>query len=343
MVLSGLILEASVRGWDIVIVDGKGTALAGFRNWPGVIRYGLGEPEEMHEALVWVEDLMRERYRKVRDEGVDPKTFRPMLVVLDEFTEFTLAVKKWWSAEGAMDNAPDLDSGKKGKPLREAPSIDSWSSIARLGREGRVHIVVGIQQAASKIFEGTEKRDQLGYRLVLGPTTAESARMMFGRSDIGRDVPQDAKGRGTIVRVKNGPPSEVQTYWTPVPKPDGSMPVDKAGNVIVADAEVLDAFRAAAPARSTVQDTKPAQIEAAPAEAPEPEAPAEPGRVEWIRRTADLVLAETWIRHDGITAYALTAGYSDDDDDTTVIDVRLADGSEEVWELDSNDLVEVRA
>ena len=340
VVLSGLILEASVRGWDIVIVDGKGTALAGFRRWPGVVRYGLGEAVDMHEALVWVEDLMRDRYRKVRDEGADIGSYRKILVVLDEFTEFSLAVAKWWGEEGAMENGTEVD-GPRGtrtvkSPLKQAPSLDAWSSIGRLGREGGVHIVVGIQQAAARIFGDTEKRDQLGFRLVVGPTTADAARMMFGRSDVGRDVPQDAKGRGTIVPVKNAAPVEVQAYWTPTPRPHGAMPDDPA------DAALLEAFRAASPAAPAPAPRAPAATVTGSKVSTGGGATIEASGL-WLSRMADMVTEDDVIRHDGVIATVLDADYDPDDDTRTRMDVRLEDGTEEVWDLDCSDAVEVRA
>jgi DNA segregation ATPase FtsK/SpoIIIE-like protein len=210
VVLSGVIVEALARGFEVVVIDAKGTTLAGFRRVPGVTRTGLGEPEDMAEAMEETEALMRERYRSVREDGAEPDDFTPVLIVLDEAAEYATNVSRWWKSEGAAE---------RGSKVRDAPALDSWRSIARLGRECHVHLVVGIQQAAAGFFGGTESRDQLPARIACGPLTQEAARMTFGRSDVGRDVPKDAKGRATV-DLGSGP-VEVQMWWTPTPKPNG--------------------------------------------------------------------------------------------------------------------------
>lgn len=208
--LSGLLCEASHRGFDIHIIDGKGTALAGFRDWPSVKGHGLGEPEDMSDAMLAVEELMRDRYRRVRDDGLEPGDFDPVLVILDEAAEFSTNVALWWK-----------EAKERGGP-RDAPALSSWRAIARLGRECRVHLVLGIQQAAADFLGGTEARDNFGLRVGCGPVTEHGARMAFGRSDVGRDVPAEPKGRATVAYM-SGEPTEVQVFWTPAPKPNGAV------------------------------------------------------------------------------------------------------------------------
>lgn len=219
--LSGLIAEASHRGFDVHIIDGKGTALAGFRGWPSVKGHGLGEPEDMSDAMLTVEEIMRDRYRQVRDHGAEPGDFDPVLCVLDEAAEFSTNVAAWWKAEKTRGAA------------RDAPALQSWKAIARLGRECRVHLVLGIQQAAADFLGGTEGRDNFGLRVACGPVTEQGARMAFGRSDVGRDVPANPKGRATVATM-GGDPVEVQVFWTPAPRPNGAIRDD--------DKAILGAF-----------------------------------------------------------------------------------------------------
>lgn len=211
--LSGLLVEALARGFEVVLVDGKGTALAGFRDWPGVVQVGLGEPEDMAAAMEWAEDLMRDRYRRIRETGADPDDFTPVLVLLDEAAEFAQNVEKWHARLPRTGNS---------RLPKVAPALDSWRSIARLGREGHVHLVVGIQQAAASFFGGTESREQLPARVACGPLKPEGARMVFGRADVGRDLPPTAKGRATMELTDAGP-QEAQVFYTPTPKPDGRI------------------------------------------------------------------------------------------------------------------------
>jgi hypothetical protein len=67
--------------------------------------------------------------------------------------------------------------------------------------------------------------------------------MMFGATDVGRDVPADAKGRVTIDLGRGV--AEAQTWWTP----------DAGGALSPADRDILAALRpAGAPAPTPPQD-----------------------------------------------------------------------------------------
>jgi hypothetical protein len=98
----------------------------------------------------------------------------------------------------------------------EHPVVERWRSMARLGRSGRVHLIVGIQRPDAAVFGG-EARDNFGMRVALGSLSQEGARMVFGRSDVARDVPASAKGRATVMSG-DGEPLEVQTHHTPNPR-----------------------------------------------------------------------------------------------------------------------------
>jgi hypothetical protein len=128
------------------------------------------------------------------------------------------SLQSWWA-----DNKP------KGGP-NKPPGMNAWKSVARLGREARVHLVFGIQQASASFFEGTEARDNFGFRIALGPTTQQSAEMAFGAGWVGRDVPATAKGRATLTTGDDGRFAEVQTYYSPELRPTGrpKNPDDKS-------------------------------------------------------------------------------------------------------------------
>lgn len=206
--VSGVIMFCLATGWEAIIVDGKGTTLAGFARWPGVIDSGFGDPAGMSRALVKAEQVMDRRYAKIRAEDLDPDQFTPLLVVIDEATLMMSRLEAWWAGERG-----------RGDP-RTPPGVQAWKNIAVAGREARVHLVLGIQQAAAGDFDGTQIRDQFGARVALGPTSPESARMMFRDSHVGRDLPVGAKGRATVALASSI--AEAQTYYSPELKPSGN-------------------------------------------------------------------------------------------------------------------------
>lgn len=213
--ISALILQAAAQGWEVRLVDGKGTTLAGFRHWPGVTMAGFGDADSMAPVLTATEKEVRERYRQVRDHGSDPDEFRPILLVIDEAAEMTTTLAAAWRSDRPKGSGPTH------------PAIDAWRSVARLGREARVHLVMGIQQASAGFFQGTEARDQFACRYALGPTTEQSADMMFGRTWVGRDVEPRDKGRATLATQGTEVPVEVQSYYAPELRPNGAARDEK--------------------------------------------------------------------------------------------------------------------
>jgi len=210
-VLTHIVMSWLAQKRDVIIIDGKGTALAGFRGFAGVKAIGLGEGQDMHEGILAAEAAMRDLYKQVRDEGLDPSTLTPTLVILDEAAEFMDVVEDWWAMEGPAWWA---DQGFTGKPPRVTNSLKSWKSIVRLGREAQYHLVLGIQQAsAAMLGGGTEARDNFPMRISLGSASEQSARMLFGDGSIGRDVPSTIKGRATVGWKSAGAAAEVQMFY----------------------------------------------------------------------------------------------------------------------------------
>lgn len=227
VLISGLVMHAAASGWEVRIVDGKGTTLAGFRNWPGVTMCGFGDAEDMQPVLTRTEREVRDRYKRVRAGEIEVEDLHPILLVIDEGAEMTQSLQTWWS-----DNKPPKGGSKP-------PGMNAWRSVARLGREARVHLVFGIQQAAASFFEGTEARSNFSCRIALGPTESTSAEMTFGQSWVGRDVPVTAKGRATWTTGDEGRFAEIQTYYSPELRPTG-RPRNEA------DADVVRRWHAAA-------------------------------------------------------------------------------------------------
>ena len=211
VVMCTIATRALASDCDVVIVDGKGTSLAGLRDWPGVLRTGFADPEQMSEALCWLEALCNQRYGLIRDHDAEPGDFRRIVLIFDEAADAIQAMNGWW--KGGAKKAAKSD-------ITTAPGMDAWKTIARKGREARINLVLGIQQAAAGFFDGSESRDQLGGRIACGPLSEQGAQMTFARTDVGRDLPE-IPGRATV-RL-GGKIEEAQLFWTPAPKPSGTI------------------------------------------------------------------------------------------------------------------------
>lgn len=202
--LRSIITDACARGFTVFCVDPKRIELTGLRDWPGV-RAVASSIEEMIALVSMLADEMDARYAAIEAGDITEDALPPVLIVIDEATEFINRSNAWWKA-----NKP------KGASGTEHPVVERWRSMARLGRSGRMHLVVGIQRPDAKVFGG-EARDNYGFRVALGPLSEQGARMVFGRADVGRDVPQDAKGRATV-GIGEDKALEAQTYYTPNPR-----------------------------------------------------------------------------------------------------------------------------
>lgn len=201
--LRALIQAAVARGFVVICIDPKRIEMAGLRGWPGVRVVATGTTH-MIAAVTLLADIMDDRYKAIEDGDVDENDLPPVLVVIDEAREFIDRANAHWKAN-------KTGSGQ------EHPVIERWRSMARLGRSGRIHLLVGIQRPDAKVIGG-EARDNYGFRVALGSMSPEGAKMMFGRTDIGRDIPEDAKGRATVAIGNDF--REVQGYNTPDPRKD---------------------------------------------------------------------------------------------------------------------------
>ncbi len=237
--LRSVITDASARGMTVFGLDPKRIELTGFRGWPGV-RYVASSIEDMIALIEALADEMDDRYARIEAHQVTEDELAPILVVLDEYTEFVARANAWWKRHRP-----------KGATGTEHPVIERHRSMARLGRSGRVHLVTGTQRPDAKVFGG-EARDNYRFRVALGSMSEQGARMVFGRADVGRDIPDTAKGRATVVLGEDGA-VEVQTYSTPNPRS-----TDRADQVHLG--ALADVARARG--RSAVEHISPAAIAA---------------------------------------------------------------------------------
>src|SRR5690606_37212625 len=82
-----LLVQASRHGWPIWVGDGKGTEFLGFQDWPNVQIVATIMPE-IAAMVTKVRDIMEQRYRLVVSGQASRSDFEPLLVFLDEWTDF---------------------------------------------------------------------------------------------------------------------------------------------------------------------------------------------------------------------------------------------------------------
>jgi hypothetical protein len=197
--LRGVVVGACMSGAEVRVCDPKRYEFIGFRGWPGVSAVAT-EIETIVDLVADVYATMEERGSLVQTGKAAPKDFAPLFLVLDEAREFIDRANRLWKSTGGRGPEHSI--------------VEAWRSIARLGRKVRVHSVAGIQRPDARVVGG-EARDNYGARAALGSLSQEGARMMFGRSDAGRDVPDEIKGRCTVDLGRGV--EEVQVYWVPDP------------------------------------------------------------------------------------------------------------------------------
>lgn len=203
VVLLGTCMEIAGRHWAVWVGDPKRVEFLGIRKWPNVQIVATTVEDQM--AMIWdAFELMERRYRLIEKSGADEDDFEPILVLLDEYTEFRSAVNAWWA-----------ENKHKGAPSK-CPIFNAVGSLARLARKARIHLRFGMQRPDAELLTG-EVRDNLGDRHSLGRLSPNGAQMMWEAAFIGTSVPRSIPGRGTAVGP-DGQPVEAQAYWTPDPR-----------------------------------------------------------------------------------------------------------------------------
>ena len=203
VVIRDLVLGACVRQWPVWICDPKRVEFMGLRGWPNV--QVVATTVEDQVALIyraWEE--MERRYAQVEAGQADEDDFEPLILVLDEYRDFMGSVADWYARIKV-----------RGMPAK-CPVFEKVASLARKGRTGRVHVVLGTQRPDAD-FLGGEMRDNFATRISLGPLSPQGAVMMWEAPYLGVSVPRRIPGRGTAV-TDDDTVVEVQGYWTPDPR-----------------------------------------------------------------------------------------------------------------------------
>lgn len=197
--LRALALDALSQGIEVYGVDPKRIELMGLIGVPGVGRVATS-PEDMAELIGDMYELMNERYERIERREVTPEQLGRVLFIVDEFFILVMRLNRLW---------------REGDNRGEHPAIGMVWEMAALARSARIHLAVGIQRPDAKFLDGPA-RDNFAFRLSLTALSEDGARMMWGRGDIGTDLPA-VPGRA----MSSGPdgPVEVQVHLLPDPDP----------------------------------------------------------------------------------------------------------------------------
>lgn len=242
-----LITGATARGIEVRICDVKQTSLLGFDVWPGVTGFAT-TLDEITQSILDVHEEMKRRNAAVKARETKASDLTPLILCIDE----------------TLETLTDLAAAHTAAGLKgTAPAVAAVKSIARLGRQSRVHLLAAFQRAdVTKEFDGAT-RNNFGTRILLGkPKTSDAKRMLGIEADVTRDadgkIPQGRAiadtGRGDV---------EVQVLWTP--------PLDEYSDLSPADRAIVDALR---PTPTAPRLVVPAQAEVHAVDVPE--VPAEP-------------------------------------------------------------------
>lgn len=201
-VLRGVVMEAAIRDIIVWACDPKRVELIGLRGLPNVQIVATTVEEQVVTVLqAW--ELMEERYAAITD-GASEDEFDLLMLVIDEFAEFSRRVSQWWARIKT-----------RGMPAT-CPVMEKFDSLVRLGRTAGIRVAIGIQRPDVRFFgESGEARDNFDARLSLGRLSADGSRMMWG-SSIGTSLP-GVRGRA-IACTSDDNAVEIQTYWVPDPR-----------------------------------------------------------------------------------------------------------------------------
>lgn len=202
--------ESAARGEiESILLDPKRVELIGFRGWPGV-REVVTTEEAMWQMPLDLVAEMEERYRLFEQDGIRLSTHKPRVVVVDEYEDYVKTMQAMWT-----EVDPATGKARKQPGETEAPPLAAMAKLLRKARKCGIHIIIGTQRPDSKWFGGSA-RDNCECRIVVGSPSVQALRMAFERTDVGRDIPADFKGRFTV-QTLDGEFIEDQSYWVADP------------------------------------------------------------------------------------------------------------------------------
>lgn len=144
------------RGYGVACLDAKFTSHMWLRRIPGVLY--AAESEELHDALIWLDDELLRRARFVAAGG-DPAKLVPLVVLMEEMNGASNRLRTYWrSIKG------------QGDPMM-SPALTALANLSSMGRELRLHILMAGQSLTGKATGGVENRENFGGRALARATS----------------------------------------------------------------------------------------------------------------------------------------------------------------------------
>ncbi|NMM90372.1 AAA family ATPase [Rhodococcus sp. SRB_17] len=204
-VIRTLLTEAARRGIPFLGVDPKMIELDGLEGYPGcaAIVYDAVRSAMLVRAL-HCEMMARNHYVHVKK--IEPSELPLLITVLDEF--FILSGKWQRLAKTGDDETRET--------LKELDPLGAWADLAVLARSAGIRLLLGVQRPDASLFGGASgnARDNFGTRISLGNLSQDGAMMLWGDSQVGREIDTSVPGRG-VALGNDGSPVDAQMWWTP--------------------------------------------------------------------------------------------------------------------------------
>jgi hypothetical protein len=197
-------LGAARLGIDVRGCDPKRVEMRGWRGWPNITEVAT-RVQDMIKLIEDTYDEMHDRYADIEEGKAREEDYRRVLLIIDEFLMFGMLVNDYWAEERAR---------RPGNQPREHPVMRKIRGLVVMARGGVMNLLLATQRGDADIFpEGV--RDSIGARIAMGRQSPQSAQMMFGDAQAGRDVPQGARGVGTTLTPDG--PARIKVGWLPDP------------------------------------------------------------------------------------------------------------------------------
>lgn len=194
-------------------IDPKRIGLFNLDLIPGAKRAATRE-SAIVDYILGVKRIMDDRFDYLEEEGPHLReTLSPLVLVVDEGEEMVDLLNDWWrSGDGKLDWM--MRFGLEKAPTGSThPVMIAFGSILRLGREGRVHVILASQQAASS-WLSTSSRSQFAVRIALRNLEQSTSMMTFGSLAAVSGL-ENRPGRAWVSVGMGMQPEHAQIYWTP--------------------------------------------------------------------------------------------------------------------------------
>lgn len=208
-------IDAARQGMEVRGVDPKRVEMKGLRGWPNVKKIAT-RVKEMIKLIEDTYDDMHERYEAIEEDRAREEDYQRILLIIDEFLMLSMIINDYWAEERVRLG---------GQQPKEHPVMRKLRGLVVMARGGVMNLILATQRGDADIFpDGI--RDSIGGRVALGRQTQESAKMMFGDTTVGRDIPPQSQGVGTTLTADG--PARVKVEWLPDPAryPDNFKPED---------------------------------------------------------------------------------------------------------------------